>query len=123
MHDRNFVGESLQPIVPPHGYYGLRMQNSLALSYSPLESRMGNAKSENDRQPSTDQSGESELRGDALTGSEQKRAVDHTAGQKARNPDTVLNVDNEEDTLYSDGLELEDDTPPLGTDRDGDNAR
>jgi hypothetical protein len=84
---------------------------------------MGNAKTENDRAPAADQSDESELRGDALTGSEQKRAVDHTARQKARNPDTALNVDNEEDTLYSDGLELEDDTPPLGTDRDGDNAR
>jgi len=84
---------------------------------------MGNARTENDRAPSTDQSGESELRGDALTGPEQKRAVDHAERQKARNPDTVLNVDNEEDTLYSDGLELENDTPPLGTDRDGDNAR
>jgi hypothetical protein len=75
---------------------------------------MGNTNTENDR-ARTAQSGENELRGDALDGSERKRAVDHTAQQKARNPDDVLNVDDEEDTLYSDGLELEDDTPPMGT--------
>jgi len=75
---------------------------------------MGNANIENDR-ARTAQSGENELRGDALDGSERKPAVDHTAQQKARNPDTVLNLDDEEDTLYSDGLELEEDTPPMGT--------
>jgi hypothetical protein len=75
---------------------------------------MGNANTENDR-VRAGQSDENGLRGDALDGSESKRAVDHTAHQKARNPDTVLNVDDEEDTLYSDGLELEDDTPPMGT--------
>jgi hypothetical protein len=66
---------------------------------------MGNANTEIDRARSG-QSAENELRGDALDGSERK---------KARNPDTALNVDDEEDTLYSDGLELEDDTPPMGT--------
>jgi hypothetical protein len=75
---------------------------------------MGNANAENDR-ARTGQSGENELRGDALDGSERKRAVDHTTQQKARNPDAVLHVDDEEDTLYSDGLEVEDDTPPMGT--------
>jgi hypothetical protein len=75
---------------------------------------MGNANTENDR-VRAGQSGENELRGDALDGSERNRAVDHTAHQKARNPDDVLNVDDEADTLYSDGLELEDDTPPMGT--------
>ena len=75
---------------------------------------MGNTNTENDR-ARAGQSGENELRGDALDGSERKRGVDHTAQQQSRNPDTVLNVDNEEDTLYSDGLELEDDTPPMGT--------
>ena len=69
---------------------------------------MGNANS--------DPSGEDKLRGSGLTGSEQKTAVDHSAYSKSRNPDTVVRVDNEEDTLYSDGLELEDDTPPAGTD-------
>jgi hypothetical protein len=75
---------------------------------------MGNANTENDR-VRADQSGENELRGDAFDGSERKRAVDHMAQQKARNPDDVLKVDDEEDTLYSDGLEVEDDTPPMGT--------
>jgi len=83
---------------------------------------MGNATNESNR-ARTGQSGENELRGDALDGSEQKNAVDHTSHQKSRNPDKVLNLDNEEDTLYSDGLEIEDDTPPLGTNRLGDNAR
>ncbi len=76
---------------------------------------MGNAKSDDDRQDAADPSGEDKLRGGNLTGSEQKRAVDHTAYDKTRNPDTVLRVDDEEDTLYSDGLEVEDDTPPLIT--------
>jgi hypothetical protein len=75
---------------------------------------MGNANTESDR-TRAGQSGENELRGDALDGSERKQAVDHTAHQNARNPDAVLNIDDEEDTLYSDGLELEDDTPPMGT--------
>jgi hypothetical protein len=69
---------------------------------------MGNA--------NTEPSGEDKLRGSALTGSEQKNAADHSAYDKSRNPDTVVRVDNEEDTLYSDGLEDADDTPPLGTD-------
>ena len=75
---------------------------------------MGNANTENDP-ARAGQSGENELRGDSLDGAERKRAVDHTAHQKARNPDAVVNLDDEEDTLYSDGLELEDDTPPMGT--------
>jgi len=50
-----------------------------------------------------------------LDGAERTQAVDHTAHQKARNPDAVLNLDDEEDTLYSDGLEVENDTPPMGT--------
>ena len=83
---------------------------------------MGNAGTD-DKRARPEQSGENELRGDALKGSERKDAVDHTTHQKARNPDEVLNVDNEEDTLYSDGLELENDTPPMGTNRLGDNAR
>jgi hypothetical protein len=86
---------------------------------------MGNADADNERQKvATDQSGESKLRGDALTGSEQKRAVDHSTFEKERNPDTELHLDNEEDTLYNDGLEVEDDTPPIGTaGRRDDNAR
>jgi hypothetical protein len=74
---------------------------------------MGNEKTDDDRRDAADESGESKLRGDALAGSEQKRAVDHEAYEKTRNPDTELRTDNEEDTLYSDGLEVEDDTPPL----------
>jgi hypothetical protein len=67
---------------------------------------MGIANTENDP-ASGGQTGENDLRGDALDGAERKRAV--------RNPDTVVRVDDEEDTLYSDGLEVENDTPPMGT--------
>jgi hypothetical protein len=74
---------------------------------------MGNGKTDDNQPDAADESGESTLRGDALDGSEQKRAVDHAAYEKTRNPDTTVRVDDEEDTLYSDGLEVEDDTPPL----------
>jgi hypothetical protein len=57
--------------------------------------------------------GERNIRGNALDGSEQKDAVDHTAFDKTRDPDSVLRVDNEEDTLYDDGLDLEDDSSAL----------
>ncbi len=56
--------------------------------------------------------------GAALDGSEQKKSVAHTAFDKTRNPDATLHLDGEEDTLYDDGLELEDDSGPL-TGKDG----
>lgn len=85
---------------------------------------MGNPNTDDDAPGTTDQAGERELRGAALDGSEQQRAADHTVYKKKRNPDDVLRVDDEKDTLYQDGLELDDDTPPLGTDgRKVDNAR
>jgi hypothetical protein len=74
---------------------------------------MGNEKPDDDQRDAADKSGESKLRGDALAGSEQKRAVDHSTYEETRNPDTELRTDDEEDTLYNDGLEVEDDTPPL----------
>ena len=58
------------------------------------------------------------IRGAALDGSERSNAVDHTAYKKNSNPDTILRLDGEEDTLYDDGLELEDDSAPL-TGKDG----
>jgi hypothetical protein len=75
---------------------------------------MGNANTDDERPEASDQSGESTLRGDALAGSERKRAVDH---------DAVIRTDDEEDTLYSDGLEVDDDAPPLGTPRGDEKAR
>jgi hypothetical protein len=75
---------------------------------------MGNANSESDR-TRAGQSGEKDLRDNALDGAERKQTVDHVSQQKTRNPDGVVRVDDEEDSLYSDGLELEDDTPPMGT--------
>jgi hypothetical protein len=74
---------------------------------------MGNANTDNDPADAIDPSGENKLRGDALAGSEQKRAADHTAYEKKRNPDAVLRLNGEEDTLYNDGLEVEEGMPPL----------
>ena len=65
-----------------------------------------------------DETGESSLRGPGLRGSEQKQSVAHTAYEKTRNTDATLRLDGEEDTLYDDGLELEDDSAPL-TGKDG----
>lgn len=66
----------------------------------------------------TQDGGSSSLRGRALDGSEQKTAVDHTSSGKKRNTDTTLRLDGEADTLYEDGLELEDGSGPL-TGKDG----
>jgi hypothetical protein len=76
---------------------------------------MGNLKDSDKRLDASEQSGETNLRGEALRGSDRKRAADHTAHEEERNPDTNVRVDGEEDSLYTDGLEVDDDTPPLGT--------
>ena len=65
-----------------------------------------------------DTAAESTLRGAALSGSDRKKAVDHVAYEKARNTDTTLRLDGEEDSLYDDGLEIEDHSGPL-TGKDG----
>lgn len=84
---------------------------------------MGNDNSANDERAAIDESGESELRGEALDGAERKRAVDHTKHEKTRNPDAVLHLDGEEDTLYTDGLELEDDSTVLANTPKNNNMR
>jgi hypothetical protein len=84
---------------------------------------MGNETADDPRPDATDPSGEKKLRGDALDGSEQQRAVDHSAYKKKTNPDTVVRVDNEKDSLYTDGLELDAEAVPLGTPRGDDNSR
>jgi hypothetical protein len=61
----------------------------------------------------TDASGERDLRGE----------LDRKTNKKKRNPDAVVRVDDEKDSLYSDGLEVEDAAAPLGTDRGDDDAR
>jgi hypothetical protein len=78
---------------------------------------MGDIKTDDGGVP-IDETGESTLRGPGLDGSEQKKSVAHMAYEKTRNTDTTLRLDGEEDTLYDDGLELEDDSKPL-TGKDG----
>jgi hypothetical protein len=72
---------------------------------------MGDANSiETDKAGSATAS-ERKLRGNALNGSEQKSAADHTAYEERRNPDTELNLDDgDKDSLYNDGLDLDDDS-------------
>jgi hypothetical protein len=53
----------------------------------------------------TDRAGKSKLRGRLRTGTDQDASVENT--------DTTLRLDDEDDTLYEDGLELDDDSPPL----------
>jgi hypothetical protein len=79
---------------------------------------MGDIRTEDGDNIPGDSSDESHLRGGPLDGSERKKSVGHTAYEKARNPDATLHLDGEEDTLYEDGLELEDDSAPL-TGKDG----
>jgi hypothetical protein len=59
------------------------------------------------------------LRGDALDGAEQKTSVAHADYEKTRNPDAELRLDGEEDSLYSDGLDVPNPTESwAGTDGD-----
>jgi hypothetical protein len=78
---------------------------------------MGGIKADEDN-VSIDKTGESTLRGSTLDGAEQKKSVAHMAFEKTRNTDATLRLDGEEDTLYEDGLEVDDDSPPL-TGKDG----
>jgi hypothetical protein len=63
-------------------------------------------------------SGERRLRGGDLGGSEKKRAVDHEDYEKERDADTELRVNDERDSLYDDGLDVEEDDSPLAGTRD-----
>jgi hypothetical protein len=74
---------------------------------------MGTENTDNDPADAIDPSGENKLRGEALAGSEQKRAADHSTYEKKRNPDTVLRLNGEEDTLYNDGLDVDESAPAL----------
>jgi hypothetical protein len=77
---------------------------------------MGNDNSPIDDGATTESTGDRKLRGIALNGSEQKAAADHVEYEMGRNPDTELHLDGEPDTLYSDGLDIEEDfDTPAGT--------
>jgi hypothetical protein len=62
---------------------------------------------------SNDPAAESRLRGGPLSRDERRVEVDGTAAQKSEDTDQLLRTDDEEDTLYEDGLELENDSRPL----------
>jgi hypothetical protein len=78
---------------------------------------MGNTNAPDDDLPAPDEA-ERRLRGGPLEGSEQKEAADHARYEQSRNPDTELHLDGEKDTLYHDGLDIDEDDPDdplLGT--------
>jgi hypothetical protein len=60
-----------------------------------------------------DKSGESLIRGRKLGGSEGDLAPDHVDYAKGRKSDDVIRTDGEKDSLYDDGIELDDDSGPL----------
>jgi hypothetical protein len=74
---------------------------------------MGNDNSPADDRSTIDSAGDRKLRGIALKGSEQKAAADHVEYEMGRNPDTELHLDGEADTLYSDGIDVEEDFDTL----------
>jgi hypothetical protein len=75
---------------------------------------MGNANSsDEDKSDNRASSGERRLRGADLGGSEKKRAVDHEDYENQRDTDTELRLDEEQDSLYDDGLDIEEDDSPL----------
>ncbi len=55
-----------------------------------------------------------------MDGAEQKASVDHVEYEKSRNLDAELHLDGEDDSLYSDGLNVGDSTLPLAGAGDGD---
>jgi hypothetical protein len=63
--------------------------------------------------PVADRSGETRLRTGALSRDEKHVDVEQSATIQADDTDLVLRTDGEEDTLYDDGLELEDGSRPL----------
>jgi hypothetical protein len=78
---------------------------------------MGIDNSPTDDRSTIDSAGDRKLRGVALNGSEQRAAADHVEYETGRDPDTELHLDGEADTLYSDGMDLEEDFDTLaGTD-------
>ena len=60
---------------------------------------------------------DSKLRGPGLDGSDQKESVDHVPFAKSRDADAELHLDGEKDTLYSDGVDVEDDSETLADTR------
>jgi hypothetical protein len=59
-----------------------------------------------------ERAGETRLRGGSKN-KDERAEVDRLARQKSEDTDAVVRTDGEEDTLYEDGLELEDDSRPL----------
>lgn len=59
------------------------------------------------------EAGETRLRGGPLSRAERRGPVDGVAQRQSEDTDQVLRTDDENDTLYEDGLDLENDSRPL----------
>ena len=78
---------------------------------------MSNPKTPRGIEPDLDPAAEDTLRGKDVVGSDQRIAVDHVRRLKSRDPDAVLHLEGEEDSLYTDGIDVDVDSgPPAGTD-------
>jgi hypothetical protein len=73
---------------------------------------MGDRKA-NDPAANGERSGETRLRGGPLSNDQPRTPVDEVKRQQSEDTDAVLRTDDEEDTLYEDGLELENGSRPL----------
>jgi hypothetical protein len=74
---------------------------------------MGNNNSPKDSQSTPATAGERKIRGGALEGSDQKSAPDHAEFETARDPDSELHLDGEDESLYSDGLDVKEESDTL----------
>jgi hypothetical protein len=63
--------------------------------------------------PGAADAGETRVRGGSLSRDERRVAVDNVAVEQLEDTDKVLRTDDEKDTLYQDGLDLDDKSRPL----------
>ena len=80
---------------------------------------MGSINTDDGDEIPADTAAKANLRGDRLSGVDRKNAVDHVAYEKARNTDTTLRLNGEKDTLYDDGLDIDDSPGAPLTGKDG----
>jgi hypothetical protein len=91
----------------------------MAMTESNIDTASGEGTKDARDSVGTNEAVESALRGDALVGAERKASPEHADYERSRNPDAELHLDGEDDSLYSDGLDVGGDTETYaGTDGD-----
>lgn len=79
----------------------------------PLDDRFYNLVTINYQERTVSHSNDNQLRGADQGGSEAPEAVDHVARAKLSKRDGELHLDDEKDTLFDDGLDVEDESLTL----------